>query len=51
MNAFLAEMQRILQSIKNGNDPIEALHGHICRPDCWHNAKIKIPKPKRARRA
>jgi hypothetical protein len=19
-------------------DPIEAMHGHVCSPNCWHNA-------------
>lgn len=25
-----------LRGFKHGADPIEAMHGHVCGPDCWH---------------
>jgi hypothetical protein len=25
-----------LKLVMNGADPIEALHGHVCGPTCWH---------------
>lgn len=32
VDAF-AEYARL---VRDGADPIEALHGHVCGPDCWH---------------
>lgn len=26
--------------VKAGADPIEAMHGHVCSPSCWHNQFI-----------
>lgn len=28
-----------------GGDPIEALHGHVCGADCWHNEWMGLAKP------
>jgi hypothetical protein len=30
------EIRDYLELVSAGADPIEALHGHICGPDCWH---------------
>lgn len=30
------DLTRYLDAIDQGADPIEALHGHVCGPDCWH---------------
>lgn len=26
-----------LGDVKTGVDPIEAMHGHVCSPTCWHS--------------
>lgn len=28
-----------------GGDPIEAMHGHKCDADCWHNAWLGLAAP------
>jgi hypothetical protein len=30
------------KSVAAGADPIEALHGHICGPNCWHQRLSKV---------
>jgi len=32
----IAEVKRYVRDVEAGADPIEALHGHVCGPDCWH---------------
>ena len=27
--------------VDEGADPIEAMHGHVCGPNCWHNMDRK----------
>lgn len=34
----LDDVRRYVRDVEAGVDPIEALHGHICSPECWHNA-------------
>jgi len=29
------------KNVAAGADPIEALHGHICGPNCWHQRMAK----------
>ncbi len=29
-------LNRWTRDVEAGADPIEALHGHICSPKCWH---------------
>lgn len=33
---FLTGLVDYLDLISAGADPIEALHDHVCGPDCWH---------------
>ena len=32
----IEEVKRYVRDVEAGADPIEALHGHICSPECWH---------------
>jgi len=32
------------KNVAAGADPIEALHGHICGPNCWHQWLRARPK-------
>jgi hypothetical protein len=43
LDRFLADPKAVVDGVKkyisdveNGADPIEALHGHVCSPKCWH---------------
>lgn len=45
----IADLRRYARDVEGGADPIEALHGHICGPDCWHQqlgAHLKKEKKK-----
>lgn len=40
---FLSDPRKYIAALKDwkklvdeGADPIEAMHGHKCGPDCWH---------------
>lgn len=35
LRAFYPDWDQRLE--RAGGDAIEALHGHVCGPDCWHN--------------
>jgi hypothetical protein len=37
------ELARFARDVEAGADPIEAMHGHVCGPGCWH--KMKVPRP------
>jgi hypothetical protein len=51
------EIKRYLKDVEAGEDPIEALHGHLCDSDCWHyqlgdaKTRDRIDKLARARKA
>jgi hypothetical protein len=34
--AAIAEVKRYARDVAAGADPIEAIHGHVCSKDCWH---------------
>ena len=36
------EFFRYFRDVAEGADPIEAMHGHICSDDCWHNQLKKV---------
>ena len=33
---ILAAVATWFESVHRGADPIEAMHGHVCGPGCWH---------------
>lgn len=33
---LLDELKKYANAVSQGADPIEALHGHLCGPTCWH---------------
>jgi len=36
------ELARFARDVEAGTDPIEAMHGHKCGPDCWHQQGRKV---------
>lgn len=40
------KLQEYNRAVAAGADPIEALHGHICSPNCWHARDGKQDKRK-----
>jgi hypothetical protein len=38
------EFVRYFRDIEAGADPIEAMHGHICDANCWHNQLKKVKR-------
>jgi hypothetical protein len=49
MHKFFAELNRISRAVQKGADPIEAMHGHICGPKCWHRALTPRPAKRKRR--
>lgn len=48
MKTFFDALKTYLKAVKNGADPIEALHGHVCGPTCWHEQfKKAFEKPRK----
>ena len=39
--ALREAMREYNKNVAAGADPIEALHGHICGPNCWHQRLAK----------
>ncbi len=40
-------LREYVKLVAAGADPIEALHGHVCGPDCWHEQiKKGLSRPK-----
>jgi hypothetical protein len=39
------ELLAQVEAMKAGSDPIEAMHGHRCNPNCWHEQLKKVAKP------
>jgi hypothetical protein len=42
--ALREAMREYNKNVAAGADPIEALHGHICGPNCWHQRLAKATK-------
>ncbi len=42
--ALREAMREYNKNVAAGADPIEALHGHICGPNCWHQRVAKVEK-------
>jgi hypothetical protein len=41
-----AILNRISDAIDNANgDVVEAMRGHVCDADCWHNAWVGLQRP------
>lgn len=38
---IIRDLKRYVNAVKGGADPIEAMHGHICGPHCWHEQMKK----------
>jgi hypothetical protein len=38
---IIRDLKRYVNAVNAGADPIEAMHGHICGPDCWHEQMKK----------
>ncbi len=34
--SLFKDVAEYLVNVKAGADPVEALHGHLCGPKCWH---------------
>lgn len=45
------ELKRILDAVDHGADPIEALHGHLCGPKCWHWEALSEERKRQLMRA
>lgn len=42
----VAVVLKYIENVANGADPIEALHGHVCGPKCWHEqARQMVGEP------
>jgi len=37
---WLEDLKQWWSAVTHGADPIEALSGHLCGPDCWHWAAL-----------
>lgn len=33
---FFEDVAKWVENCKHGADPLEAMHGHLCGPGCWH---------------
>jgi hypothetical protein len=40
-SGIIRDLRKYVAAVKGGADPIEAMHGHICRPGCWHDRMKK----------
>lgn len=49
--ALFEEFRRWGAEIAHGADPIEALHGHLCGPKCWHWGAMTEEEKERLRKA
>lgn len=45
------QLRDYLDNVRDGADPIEAMSGHLCGPDCWHWDHIDEERKAKLRKA